>query len=315
MAVTEEEEGGKLCVRKLRVPRGQCFFFGRHVLPKPSIFCAHTNDSRGGQTMPHCTLCNTAGAELTCACHTAAYCSIGCQKADWDDHAAACEPKIAGPHNGRDHHVQDGGIVVTGHARLEVEPDVVIVDAGIEISAPAISDAWRQARVGMTLLMEVLQKHDVARKDIRTTQLVVLQHREYKDSKWVDSGFRVSNTMEITVRKTEHVADLIDALTQQLGNELRISSVRFEIDKPEQYEPELRRKAVEDALAKAKQIAAVAGENLGRLQRISEGQGDTAFQRARTFAASAAESQPISGGTQQLSLSVRATFSIEHAAY
>ena len=58
----------------------------------------------------------------------------------------------------------------------------------------------------------------------------------------------------------------------EVGGDLtRINSISFTVDDPTSYYEDARAKAIGDAVAKAKQMAQVAGIKLGKLLYISEG--------------------------------------------
>ena len=105
----------------------------------------------------------------------------------------------------------------------------------------------------------------------------------------------------------------VDEVTAAGGDLIRFQGVRFSIEDTEALEDEARAAAVEDLLAKASQIAALAGVELGRLVYISESGGPIVNPLLRAesavFAAAAAPT-PIQIGELSVNVSLQGAFAI-----
>ena len=80
---------------------------------------------------------------------------------------AACTPATAVTVEqplGRD----QTGIAVTGTGRVFVQPDIAIIDAGVEVQAPTVAEAREAAAVAMEALRTAVLAEGVAERDLTT---------------------------------------------------------------------------------------------------------------------------------------------------
>jgi uncharacterized protein YggE len=83
------------------------------------------------------------------------------------------------------------------------------------------------------------------------------------------TGFEILNELQVTVRDTNMLGDLLDEAVDAGAN--NISGVTFSVDDQTAAVSEVRRLAVEDARTKAEELAAAAGLTLGPVVSIAEG--------------------------------------------
>ena len=152
-------------------------------------------------------------------------------------------------------------------------PDIALLRLGIEAEAKTVAEAQREAAEAMNEIMKALERHGVSEKDIQTQRFSI-----YPVWRWFDDrdrqeivGYRVSNIVVVKIREVDKAGIIIDAVVKAGGNLTRVEDISFTVDDPSPYYTEAREKAVENAMAKAKQIAEVAGVKLGKLIYISEG--------------------------------------------
>lgn len=126
-------------------------------------------------------------------------------------------------------------------------------------------------------------------------------------------GFQVSNQLTVKVRDLDTVGDVIDRATGASGDLTRFNSIKFTIEDAKGLREQARAAAVKDLMAKAAQVAALAGVELGRLTYITEsgGQGPLTFNNSlavKAFAESAPT--PILSGQMTVSVNVQGAFVI-----
>jgi uncharacterized protein YggE len=80
--------------------------------------------------------------------------------------------------------------------------------------------------------------------------------------------YRVSNNVQVTIRDLDNVGTILDAAVEAGAN--NIFGVDFALDDPSVVESEARQKAVEDARAKAEELATLNGVTLGDVVSVSE---------------------------------------------
>jgi uncharacterized protein YggE len=104
---------------------------------------------------------------------------------------------------------------------------------------------------------------------------------------------------------------LIDAAAGAAANDVRVQSVRFEIDDEGSLFAEARADAVKQARTQAEQLAEAAGVELGEVRSITESSTETPpgpFPMGRTDDLSS--SVPLQPGSQELTLEVQVVYDI-----
>ena len=209
---------------------------------------------------------------------------------------------------------QSTGIWVTGEGKVSVVPDVAILNLGVEAQEETVAEAQQQAAEAMEAVMAVLDEYGIAEKDIQTQRFSIYPVRRWQNDKEILIGYRVTNTVTVKVRNIENTGTIIDAAATAGGDYTRINSIGFTVDEPTDYYEEVREKAMADAGAKAKQLAELAGVDLGKPTYINE--GGVYFPVPRDFykgeaAAAPAPTTPISPGETEIRLTVQVVYSIE----
>ena len=70
--------------------------------------------------------------------------------------------------------------------------------------------------------------------------------------------------VNVTVRAIDKVGTIIDATAAAAGDLIRINGISFTVDNADQYNSQARTLAMNDAKAKATQLAGLAGVTLGK---------------------------------------------------
>ncbi|MCH8087898.1 MAG: SIMPL domain-containing protein [Chloroflexi bacterium] len=208
-----------------------------------------------------------------------------------------------------------GGISVTGTGTVTVSPDVAILVLGVEARRDTVAQAREDAAGAMEGIVQVLEANGIAEKDIKTQSLSIQPLYNFRTETPQLEGFRVTNIVRVKIRDLENVGGIIDQVVEAGGDLTRIQSIGFSVDDPAPLQAGMRALAVEDALAKAQQLAVLTGVALGRPISIVEGGGgapvfDTVV---RSLAVAEASSVPtsISPGEIEMSLNVSIIFAIE----
>jgi uncharacterized protein YggE len=211
---------------------------------------------------------------------------------------------------------QQQGIWVSGEGEVNVTPDIAILYLGIEAQAETVGEAQSQAAVAMTDVLAALADSGVAEEDIQTQYFSIDQITRW-DYDWEEEiviGYRVVNMVTVTIRDVDQVGPIIDAVVAAGGDLTRINGVSFSVDDPTDYYDEAREVAMADALAKAEQLATLAGVELGDPFYISEGSLylPVVYRETDFFVEGAGMAPtPISAGEIELTLTVQVAFNIE----
>ena len=206
------------------------------------------------------------------------------------------------------------GISVTGTGRATAEPDLVLLQLGIEVERSTVAAAREDAAASQQAILDALQANGVDEDDIQTVQLSVGTRYDYSsDNERVLRGYNVSNVVSITLRGVEGASAVIDAAIAAGGNSVIVRDIAFAIEDPTELREAARRDAVEDARERASQLAEAAGIKLGRPISIVES-GFTPFQQrgiAEAAFAQADTATSIQAGELDILVSVNILYAIE----
>jgi uncharacterized protein YggE len=127
-------------------------------------------------------------------------------------------------------------------------------------------------------------------------------------------GYQVNNQLTVKVRDLDSVGEIIDGVTEAAGNLTRVDGIRFAIENSKELQDEARVAAIEDLQDKARQVAALAGVELGRLVFITESGGASPVPFARFESdfrfAGAQAATSIQTGELDVVVSVQGVFEI-----
>jgi uncharacterized protein YggE len=162
-------------------------------------------------------------------------------------------------------------VSVSGHGETTVAPDTASISLGVDVTKPTLSEAQAQATDQATAVIATLKAAGIAAKDIQTTSYnvnILYDTSRHGDPNQVQ-GYEVTNQLQVTVRDTAKLGQLLDQAVKAGAND--VSGISFFVDDQTAAASEARRLAVEDAHTKAEELATAAGLTLGPVITITEG--------------------------------------------
>lgn len=162
------------------------------------------------------------------------------------------------------------GISVTGTGEVLGTPDVATVSFGVSVVADTVADATNRAAERAQALIDSLTGAGVAREDITTTGFSIFPEYDWRNDGRVLLGYRVSNTVQAKIRNVFESGEVIDAAVAAAGDDVTVNGISFELEDSSELTESAREAAWEDALAKATQLAELAGRRLGPAVSITE---------------------------------------------
>lgn len=204
-------------------------------------------------------------------------------------------------------------INVTGQGTVSARPDQATVIFGVQTEADSAADALEENNTTMQEVISATLDAGIAENDIQTQQLrlqPVYDEAAGPDGERTLSGYRAINSVSVTVDNIEGVGDLLDAAVAAGAN--TIDNIRFEISERDQLIADAREAAVNDAQAKAEQLADLTGAELGEVLTISEAGGappEPFF--AEDTAAVGGAVPPIEPGSQTIEARVQISWLLE----
>lgn len=212
-------------------------------------------------------------------------------------------------------------ITVTGEGEATAAPDMAVVSLVVLQEKPTAREALTANNETMAKVLDAMKKAGIAERDLQTSGFNIDPRYVYPDNKQGQPpqapkivGYAVSNSLSVRVRDLKKVGEILDQSVtlgvNQGGN------LTFTNDKPETIVEEARKKAVANAIAKAKTLTAAAGVEVGKVIEISE----QTFQprpyggapRAKMMAAEASDSVPVATGENSYNVTVNVTFELKN---
>lgn len=160
-------------------------------------------------------------------------------------------------------------ISVNGEGRVALAPDVVMMSVGVDERNVDLNTAQSAAAEKMDAIIAALRANGVAEDDIQTGNYSVYAERDYEREGQPVTGYVVSHTVTAKVRQIDNAGNVVSAVIDAGAN--NIGGIWFGLDDPAGAVQQARELAVEDAEAKATELAQLANATLGPIQVISEG--------------------------------------------
>ena len=199
-----------------------------------------------------------------------------------------------------------------GEGRVRVQPDLADLRVGISLTEKTVQAARTAGAVALQGVLSRLRTLGIKEPDIQTSILSMTPAYDYSgDRNPRLVGYALANSVSVTIRDLDRVADVIDgALT---SGATTLDSLSFRVAEPGPIEREARELAVADARARAETLARAAGVSIAGVAAIAEGGASTPFAESfgsmRALAAKDA-STPVEAGMQEISVAVTVTFTI-----
>jgi hypothetical protein len=207
----------------------------------------------------------------------------------------------------------DPGISVVGSGIVLAQPNVARITIGVEVTDTSLSNAQAEASRRMEGVVNRLKVDGILESDIRTVSYNISPLYDQRDqSQTLLRGYQIQNLVEVKSTSVSGLGPLLDNAVAAGAS--RIYGIRFEADNMEALKTQARDQAMQNARAKAEQLARDAGVSLGRPVRIEEADtgGVTPVRAAAPAAALAAPAPqtPIQPGELQVQTTVHVVWAI-----
>ena len=207
------------------------------------------------------------------------------------------------------------GILVTGTGTVTVDPDLALLNLGVQVTAGTVKEALDQANTSLNAMLNVLTDRGIDEKDTQTRFFNIFPQYDFRrDSERVLIGYQVTNQLSVKIRDLDSIGPVIDGVVLAGGDPVVINGISFTVEDTSALTVEAREAAVRAAMAQAEQFAELTGVELGKLVHISQAGGIPPV--ARVFAEAAAldgaiAPTPVRPGEMEVSVTVQAFFSIQ----
>ncbi|MFA6177690.1 MAG: SIMPL domain-containing protein [Candidatus Paceibacterota bacterium] len=225
-------------------------------------------------------------------------------------------------------------ISFSGHGEVTAVPDIANIYFTISQDAKTVKDAQAGVAVIEKKALDLLKEKGVADKDIKTTNASFNPKYEFRNAvcpqpaqlnsgtvsspffcppgKQVLLGYTASESITVKIRNIDSVGDVMQGLGTTGVSDL--NGPNFAIDKEDTLKAEARKKAIDDAKAKAEVLAKDLGVRLGKITSFSESGNFPIMFSSSGFSKDNAEAVPapavIPQGENTISSDVTITYEI-----
>ena len=183
----------------------------------------------------------------------------------------------------------DRTITVKGSAKLSLRPDYVVITMNLTAEDKDYDTAMAQANERLDALRDALAAIGYDRKELKTTNFNVSTEYDFQNDRngngrRVFRGYACSHDLKLAL--DFDAARLGETLSAITGCEATPDlNVRFTVKDTDAVSDELLRQASDNALRRAKVLAAASGVELGKLIRVDYSWGNQDFVSPTAFAA------------------------------
>ena len=203
-------------------------------------------------------------------------------------------------------------ITISATGTTTVVPDAVRINATVSVVGSSSKSALATASTASSAVRAALLANKVGVKDIATQSITVYPEYSYPQdgTKPVLTGYRASQSFDITVRAAMTAGAVVDAIVEAGGDNLQVSGVSpFVIDN-EKATQKARAYAVSRAKAKATSYAKLLGIKLGRVIYLDESSTPSSFPIYSVAAKADSAATVIDLGEQKVTVSVTVRWAI-----
>ena len=203
-------------------------------------------------------------------------------------------------------------ISVSATGTTMVVPDAVRINATVSVLSKTSKDALSTSSSTATLVRRALTANKIATKDVATQSVSI--NPEYSSpqdgSAPVLTGYRASQSFNITVREASTAGAVVDAIVTAGGDNLQLNGVGPFVLNDDKATDVARSYAVGRAKAKAVSYAKLLGVKLGKVIFLEETSTPTIYPIYSVSAKAEDSATQIDLGEQKVTVSVSVRWSI-----
>ena len=203
-------------------------------------------------------------------------------------------------------------IVVQASGDEQAKPDIAIINLAVETEGETADSALNANNGTMNKVLDAFKKDGIENADLMTSGLSIYRVEENEKTKKANTPlYRVSNSLSVRVRDINRAGKIFDEAMKLGVNS--VNGITFTNADTKPYLINARKKAVAEAIAKAKTLAESANVKLGNVITIAEDNSGN-MMMPRLMAASAAayrNETNFSSGELDYKVNVTMTFAIE----
>lgn len=209
-------------------------------------------------------------------------------------------------------------IIVAGEGQAAIAPDLAILTLSVLREADTAREALDENNKAAAAVIAAMKEAGIEARDLQTSGLQINPRYVYPKNDDGESqprivAYQVTNGLTVRVRDIAKVGEILDRSVSLGVNQG--GGVTFTNDDPSVVRTEARRRAVEDAVSRARTLAEAAGVELGSVIEISEqsfAPPPMPMHDGRAYRLAAqAEAVPVEAGESVYRIQVNVTFELK----
>jgi uncharacterized protein YggE len=206
-------------------------------------------------------------------------------------------------------------IIVSGEGEATVAPDLALLSLSVMREAKTAREALNANNDAMAAVIAAMKAAGIAERDLQTAGIQISPRYNYTNKPDGNQeaeliAYQVTNTLSVRVRDISKTGEILDKAVSLGVNQG--GGISFTNENPAAVVTEARKKAVADAIAKAKTLAEAAGVSVGKVLEIT----DQSYapppmpMNAKAYDAAGA-SVPVQAGENAYKVMVNVTFELK----
>lgn len=213
--------------------------------------------------------------------------------------------------------LREATITVSGNGEAKATPDTAIITLAVTKQEKTARESLDANNAAMTAVLDALKADGIEARDLQTSGFSIQPVYTYPQNADGSQkppelvGYQTTNSLTIRLRDLTRAGALIDkSVTLGINQGGDIRFVNMDTDA---ILKEARARAMKDAIAKARELTAAAGVDVGRIVDISESVSNPMPMPMMAMAekADAGRSVPMAPGENTYNVSVNVTFAIK----
>jgi len=206
-------------------------------------------------------------------------------------------------------------IIVSGEGEASVAPDLAVLTLSVMREAKTARAALDANNDAMAAVIAAMKSAGIKDRDLQTAGIQINPRYNYtnkpdgsQEAELV--AYQVTNTLSVRIRDIDKTGDILDKAVSLGVNQG--GGIAFTNEDPAAAITEARKKAVANAMAKAKTLAEAAGVSIGRVLEITDQNVAPAPMpiNAKAFDAAGA-AVPVQAGENSYAVQVTVTFELK----
>jgi hypothetical protein len=156
-------------------------------------------------------------------------------------------------------------ISVSGEGKINVKPDQVSINFGVENTGKDASEVKKLNDETIDKVVKFIKKFGIPTSDFQTTNVSLNRNYDYEKKKY---NYQASQSITINLKDIIKYDDLMMGLVDNGIN--NISNVEFKSSKIEEYKSEARKLAIKEAKHKAEDYVSVLNQKIGKAILIND---------------------------------------------